>query len=1155
MPRRSRNPCQRASTFSASPPRRSARLSTRPPSTSSPSHARASPSLPQPSSTPFPASDDADGTTQLLFFSHHTEWRHRAGMYVRDARGVQPDLRVWGQYGATTLRYPPAKLASTWRLLLEDALLWVSTSPDNDVAWLWLFLLPILALVHDGSTLSTRRTRLRHILHGNFAEVGVYTDDLNARRLHVHDSFGDDRRAAQESRCLRLARCGRLSAAVKALLSDRPLPHTDLIWSSAEACFPAASTSLPQPAPFLPLLQEWSSLPRESVSRTLLPTELRAEADVRPLIYALPKGSAAGPSGLRAEHLYGLSATGLSSLASVLNLLLRGEPSSSVVWSLLARSKLVLLAKKGHVADAPRVRPIGVPEVFRRLASKALLQLVRSRSRQFFAPVQLGISVPGGCEAVNLAVRSHLQHAPEAGALFLDFRNAFNEISRRRAFSVLEAVFPELHPFLRSVYSCEETGPLYLGHVDAAGLPRMLFAREGVQQGDTLGPLLHACGLQLALKGAEEEFQRRQLPIRLLAYHDDVTLLGPPDALAQGLRIMTTYAKSVNLTLQTPKCEFLAPTLRSTAVPSSLLPLAVAEGAVHHSIPYGSSSFIHARLVDLLAEHRRLTEALLRLPHAEAQTVLVLLRFCCGPRLTYWLRSLPFLWAEWLAQEADRSSFGDLDRFVDSFGVVFDSVDGRRLRAQLALPPSRGGLGLCGRHLLVPAAQVAAWSNVLRILGCSSPDLSSLRTSLCEHEYSPSLVIRSRCAVPISLCAPTYFPAVGIATELRLAMAHLRELLRLPVDPRSSLLPGRPRLSRAGQFASWHVLLDTSLDLPRAAAPAVDSITATLTPQSLTALGSTPLVFLQHLFTQEIYQEEFSQLLRISPLMADRARLLSVSADLGALWVSAIPSQPRFRMSGAEVRLALRVFLGLPMPTIARQYSVACPHYGCREVSVDGYGHHFLAACPGGARLRTSLHHSLVKVLQRTLSTAGYIVAREPPLAEFLASPNTTSSSTPAAQEGSGLRPDLLVSSTTGLRDIYVDVSVICPLRSSLLERTSSSTAAAASVRRSSKIRKYDARVRQSVPSSSVGLAPSFAPLVFESFGAMDAACSRWLRSLFSPAQEVLLQDLRLHFSVLLWRFNASHLLHAVAALHRSRPSRFPTVYRGLFPSAASSGS
>ena len=34
MPRRSRNPCQRASTFSASPPRRSARLSTRPPSTS-----------------------------------------------------------------------------------------------------------------------------------------------------------------------------------------------------------------------------------------------------------------------------------------------------------------------------------------------------------------------------------------------------------------------------------------------------------------------------------------------------------------------------------------------------------------------------------------------------------------------------------------------------------------------------------------------------------------------------------------------------------------------------------------------------------------------------------------------------------------------------------------------------------------------------------------------------------------------------------------------------------------------------------------------------------------------------------------------------------------------------------------------------------------
>ena len=76
--------------------------------------------------------------------------------------------------------------------------------------------------------------------------------------------------------------------------------------------------------------------------------------------------------------------------------------------------------------------------------------------------------------------------------------------------------------------------------------------------------------------------------------------------------------------------------------------------------------------------------------------------------------------------------------------------------------------------------------------------------------------------------------------------------------------------------------------------------------QSLLALGSTPLVFLQHLFTEEIYQAEFNHLLTTSHVMADRARLLSISSDLGALWLSAIPSQPRFRMSCPERRCVLR---------------------------------------------------------------------------------------------------------------------------------------------------------------------------------------------------------------------------------------------------------
>ena len=69
-------------------------------------------------------------------------------------------------------------------------------------------------------------------------------------------------------------------------------------------------------------------------------------------------------------------------------------------------------------------------------------------------------------------------------------------------------------------------------------------------------------------------------------------------------------------------------------------------------------------------------------------------------------------------------------------------------------------------------------------------------------------------------------------------------------------------------------------------------------------------MFLQHLFSQEIHKQLLDQLFRASPLLTDRARLLSIQGELGSLWLSAVPSQSRFRLSGSEVRMALRVYLG-----------------------------------------------------------------------------------------------------------------------------------------------------------------------------------------------------------------------------------------------------
>ena len=114
----------------------------------------------------------------------------------------------------------------------------------------------------------------------------------------------------------------------------------------------------------------------------------------------------------------------------------------------LAGADLLLLSKPGGVREdaLPGLRPIGMPEALRKLAASALAATVRSWAAGLLSPGQLGVGVPNACERILHEWGAHLAHHPGDGILQLDFKNAFNLVSRPAAEAVLHRALPLLTP-------------------------------------------------------------------------------------------------------------------------------------------------------------------------------------------------------------------------------------------------------------------------------------------------------------------------------------------------------------------------------------------------------------------------------------------------------------------------------------------------------------------------------------------------------------------------------------------------------------------------------------------------------------------------------------------------------------------------------------
>ena len=122
------------------------------------------------------------------------------------------------------------------------------------------------------------------------------------------------------------------------------------------------------------------------------------------MLKTFSRGTGAGPTGLRAQHLKDAvrSAHGdeaIEQLTALSNLLARGDAPEPLAQH-LAGASLMALSKPGG-----GIRPIAVGEVLRRLVSKCFCNVYEREAAQYLWPKQIGVAAPLGAEVGSQTIR------------------------------------------------------------------------------------------------------------------------------------------------------------------------------------------------------------------------------------------------------------------------------------------------------------------------------------------------------------------------------------------------------------------------------------------------------------------------------------------------------------------------------------------------------------------------------------------------------------------------------------------------------------------------------------------------------------------------------------------------------------------------------
>ena len=196
-----------------------------------------------------------------------------------------------------------------------------------------------------------------------------------------------------------------------------------------------------------------------------------------------------GPSGMDADGWRRLftsncfkqsSADLCTAFAAVIRKLCTISDQTHTLEAFLA-CRLIPLDKK------PGLRPIGVGEILRRIAGKAVVSIIREDILLSVGSLQVCAGHEAGCEAAVHAMRNIFDEQETEAVLLIDAANAFNSVNRNVFLHNINVICPAIAIYVNNCYS----------------LPSRLFiiggceikSSEGTTQGDPIAMAVYAIAI------------------------------------------------------------------------------------------------------------------------------------------------------------------------------------------------------------------------------------------------------------------------------------------------------------------------------------------------------------------------------------------------------------------------------------------------------------------------------------------------------------------------------------------------------------------------------------------------------------------------------------------------------------------------------------